>query len=473
MLPRQLDSVDFYDDRVVLHDPTWAHPIVETNNGLVEYKPGKFYKQCVLERDGLEMYVDFFQFRVSRVFFQDEPWVLSYHHDDRGVEFFGRRGRVMSDAAMEAKVLNYAVDYMTLPTHVLKCLQVIWFLLSEEQAYFKFHLATLRKVIFEDEFRGVGIPTGFEQKMPFDVLRRRLDSLLLACKEDDKGGPLNLESRREVFLSVVFGWTLLDVVLFDARDRDELAYFSAFFAELAECLYNWEHQLGLSPRKQGRLFGLHWLVDKVRDIALEQAKTCLDDHDRECFDSMLDELKEDERDHNDRASKRSARRKRQKEHRRNSKEAHANKVAARRDEAKAAAARRAKDTATAAVERAMEIASRLADGGDKADAARRLGESLTKHHALCRDDVRQRAVSKRAEWMKREPPDDELVCPILLEEMRDPVVLAGDGKTYERSAIEAWLTKSRLSPLLGLELDNVSLSPNERVRAAVLARRSR
>jgi hypothetical protein len=120
----------------------------------------------------------------------------------------------------------------------------------------------------------------------------------------------------------------------------------------------------------------------------------------------------------------------------------------------------------------MEIASRMADGGDKASAARRLGESLKKHHALCRDDVRRRAVNTRATWTKRAPPDDELVCPILLEEMRDPVVLAGDGKTYERSAIEAWLTKSRISPLLGLELDDVSLSSNEKVRAAVLARHS-
>ena len=45
---------------------------------------------------------------------------------------------------------------------------------------------------------------------------------------------------------------------------------------------------------------------------------------------------------------------------------------------------------------------------------------------------------------------DELVCPITLEIMSDPVV-AADGRTYERSAIEDWLsTGKQTSPLTNL-----------------------
>jgi hypothetical protein len=42
---------------------------------------------------------------------------------------------------------------------------------------------------------------------------------------------------------------------------------------------------------------------------------------------------------------------------------------------------------------------------------------------------------------------DDFVCPIQLERMRDPV-LAADGHSYERAAIEAWLLahESRRAP---------------------------
>lgn len=472
MLPRQLDSVDFHDDRVVLHDSAWAHPIEEANNGLVQYEPGKFYKQCVLELNGLELYVDFLQFRVTRAVVHGEPWVLSYPHDQSGVSFLGREGKIgMPNRAMEGKILHYALDYMGLPGHVLKCLESIWFLLSEERAHFKFHLATIRKVLFEDAFHGIGLPTGLVQScpMPFDALQKRLDATLAASKLDD------VVSRRDMFLSVVFGWTMLDLVLADARERgdEHQWYYASFVRDFSDHLRRWEKRLALSPQKGGRqLFGIHWLVEQVQGFALDQAKACLGDHDKKSFDFMLDELGADEADHSARQSKRSARRRREKEHRRDSKDAHARSAAAKRAADQAAAEQRAEEEASAAVERAMEIAYAMAANDDRAGAAKRLGESLKKHHARCRKDVRERAAKKRAEWTRRAPPDDDLICPILLEEMRDPVVLAGDGKTYERSAIEAWLSKSRISPLLGLELNDVSLSPNECIRAATLARRS-
>ena len=58
---------------------------------------------------------------------------------------------------------------------------------------------------------------------------------------------------------------------------------------------------------------------------------------------------------------------------------------------------------------------------------------------------------------------DLLECPIGLCEFTDPVI-AADGITYERSAIEAWLQKSRSSPMNGNLLPNTVLIPNLLVR---------
>jgi len=60
-------------------------------------------------------------------------------------------------------------------------------------------------------------------------------------------------------------------------------------------------------------------------------------------------------------------------------------------------------------------------------------------------------------------PPPELCCPITHEVMTDPVLLVGDGNTYERSAIENWFHMGRLtSPLTGevLEGDDLRLVRN-------------
>lgn len=475
MLPRHVQHVDFLDDRVVIHGTDWSHPIVERHNGLVEYEPGNYYKVCMFERNGMELYVDFFQLRLSRAFVDGEQWVLSYQPDGRGVEFFGENGQKrMKDEATECKILNYALDYMTLPLHVLKCLQTIWFLLSEDHESFQFHTAMMRTVLFEDEFDAIGIPTCDMRKMPFDALRSRLDSIHLACKLASTSHRSALQTRRDLSLSIVFGWTVLELVLSDARARNEPAhdaYYGALVRDISEYIRDWERVLGLRHRDKNGC-GAWWLIEKARARALDAAATSLSAHHEASFDSLLSELKGDDRGRDDRATKRSARRRRQKEHRRDSKETHSKNAATKREEAHVAAERRLKDAATTAVERAIEIAVSLADGGDKAGAARRLGESLAKHHAACGKDVRKRAVARRAEWTARAPIEDELLCPITLEELRDPVVLAGDGRMYERHAIETWLKKSRMSPMTGMELVDVSLTANDAARAAVLARRS-
>lgn len=64
---------------------------------------------------------------------------------------------------------------------------------------------------------------------------------------------------------------------------------------------------------------------------------------------------------------------------------------------------------------------------------------------------------------------DGFVCPITCLTMVDPVMLTGDGHTYERYAIEEWLRRgNRTSPLAGSDLgSNVQLVPNHAVRKAI------
>ena len=57
----------------------------------------------------------------------------------------------------------------------------------------------------------------------------------------------------------------------------------------------------------------------------------------------------------------------------------------------------------------------------------------------------------------------ELVCPITVELMTDPVVTA-DGHTYERAAIQKWLERRKASPITGEPLAHVHLTPNHTVR---------
>lgn len=60
----------------------------------------------------------------------------------------------------------------------------------------------------------------------------------------------------------------------------------------------------------------------------------------------------------------------------------------------------------------------------------------------------------------------DLRCPITLDVMRDPV-LASDGHSYEREAIERWFAGHRTSPLTGRVMPNNNLIPNHRLRALI------
>ena len=57
-------------------------------------------------------------------------------------------------------------------------------------------------------------------------------------------------------------------------------------------------------------------------------------------------------------------------------------------------------------------------------------------------------------------------CPITREAFTDPV-LAADGHTYERWAIESWVQIRATSPLTGLCLGTTCVVPNHALRSAM------
>lgn len=62
---------------------------------------------------------------------------------------------------------------------------------------------------------------------------------------------------------------------------------------------------------------------------------------------------------------------------------------------------------------------------------------------------------------------DEFLCPITRELMREPV-MAADGYSYEREAIESWVnTKNRTSPMTNLPLQTTLLTPNRTLKMAI------
>jgi hypothetical protein len=64
----------------------------------------------------------------------------------------------------------------------------------------------------------------------------------------------------------------------------------------------------------------------------------------------------------------------------------------------------------------------------------------------------------------------EFRCPITLGVMVDPVI-AADGHSYERVALEAWLRSHRTSPFTGAALEHMHVTPNHRLRQMIQSAR--
>ena len=61
---------------------------------------------------------------------------------------------------------------------------------------------------------------------------------------------------------------------------------------------------------------------------------------------------------------------------------------------------------------------------------------------------------------------EDFICPITQEIMDDPVI-AVDGHTYDRIAIEEWFTHKRVSPKTNVQLDSIALLPNHLIKRQI------
>lgn len=69
-------------------------------------------------------------------------------------------------------------------------------------------------------------------------------------------------------------------------------------------------------------------------------------------------------------------------------------------------------------------------------------------------------------------PPSSFVCPVSMELMVDPVIVA-TGHTYDRVCIERWLQQgNRTCPVTGVKLRHLELTPNFALRNAVQVRAS-
>ncbi|OWM86231.1 U-box domain-containing protein 11-like [Punica granatum] len=89
---------------------------------------------------------------------------------------------------------------------------------------------------------------------------------------------------------------------------------------------------------------------------------------------------------------------------------------------------------------------------------------------LSASDLEDNPEKKSAEENKKSdaiPIPDDFLCPISLEIMRDPVIVA-TGQTYERSYIQRWIDNGNLTcPKTQQKLQNLTLTPNYVLRSLI------
>ncbi|NXC39246.1 WSDU1 protein, partial [Penelope pileata] len=99
-------------------------------------------------------------------------------------------------------------------------------------------------------------------------------------------------------------------------------------------------------------------------------------------------------------------------------------------------------------------------------------ESLTNELKIESLGLRSKILQKIEELRMKMVPvssavPDEFLCPITRELMKDPVI-AADGYSYEKEAMENWISKKRrCSPMTNLPLHTLMLTPNRTLKMAI------
>ena len=61
---------------------------------------------------------------------------------------------------------------------------------------------------------------------------------------------------------------------------------------------------------------------------------------------------------------------------------------------------------------------------------------------------------------------ETFICPITQQIIEDPVI-AADGHTYERKAIEGWLSHNKKSPVENDVLESTNILPNNAIKKLI------
>ncbi|KAJ4462146.1 putative Protein arginine N-methyltransferase 6 [Paratrimastix pyriformis] len=96
------------------------------------------------------------------------------------------------------------------------------------------------------------------------------------------------------------------------------------------------------------------------------------------------------------------------------------------------------------------------------------GQSMAKRRKLVTTLAPRSRAPSAVDFLNMDPNNipNEFFCPITMEMMRDPVI-ASDGHTYERAAIEEWLHSHETSPVTRKPMTARSLIPNIALRNTI------
>jgi hypothetical protein len=121
----------------------------------------------------------------------------------------------------------------------------------------------------------------------------------------------------------------------------------------------------------------------------------------------------------------------------------------------------ARDAHAALTAQLRRLEGAVPAGASEADMALQEAE-LQRNVERLREAVREERLRRSL----RSAVQKEFICPITMTVFTDPVI-AADGHSYERSAIEEWLAHHATSPLTNLKLPHKHLVPNRAIKSAV------
>ena len=93
-------------------------------------------------------------------------------------------------------------------------------------------------------------------------------------------------------------------------------------------------------------------------------------------------------------------------------------------------------------------------------------DDAARHQAALEAELADHRAELERLRIRRDEVPERLTCPLTLELMKQPVI-ASDGHTYERCAIQQWLERAKTSPVTNERLRTPDLIPNHAMKAMI------